>query len=260
MLKTRVEEFERQHGHIGSKSKAQIMQLVTDLDENALDETKSLLDDRNSSATNPYGWKISAIIDLSKGKFGNRVFWGNRREARKARRWLVVLRGGVLDSPREEFQDMPERFSNPWEDEYPRQRLRSRVLYRRETEFKSPLKEDSRKGDIAEGQVDVLLKKEGRNDSSMQTYTRMARRHISLEVLNDFKVDYTIDEVSLIIFGRWQQLTTYRILIMSLSRDGSPNMNKNSCGPARETSESEDSLFSLKLRARRNTARQNSNS
>ena len=201
MLKNRVEEFERQHGRIGSKTKAQIMQLVTDLDENALDETKSLLDDRNSSATSPYGWKMSAIIDLSKGKFGNRVIWGNRREARKARRWLVVLRGGVLDSPGEEFKDMPERFSDPWEDGYPRRRLRSRGLYRRGTEAKAQLEEGSRRGGIAGRQVDVLFEEVAGNDPNRPIYTKMARRHISLEVLNELKVDYTIDEVSLILLA-----------------------------------------------------------
>jgi len=43
----------------------------------------------------------------------------------KDSQWLIVLRGGIIDTPETELEDLPNRFSNPWEEE--RQLLPSRM-------------------------------------------------------------------------------------------------------------------------------------
>jgi hypothetical protein len=201
-LKSRVEEFGRKHDHVESQAKAQIMQLLEDLDEKAQNEIRELLKDRNCNATEPYGWKIAAILDSTRDKSGRRAFWGHRREARKARRWLIVLRGGVLDSQEDEFKDLPGRFSNPWGEEYRRQGFRSRAsAHSRDMEYKKRLEEDLRKSGMDERQISVVLKKGVKIDPNKPTYTRMSRKHLSLETLKTFKINYEFDQVRPILLA-----------------------------------------------------------
>lgn len=66
----------------------------------------------------------------------------------------------------------------------------------REKEYKKRLEEDLRKAGLDEGRIAVVLKKDKMNEpGGRPTYTRMSRRHLSIETLNKFKIDYELDQV-----------------------------------------------------------------
>jgi hypothetical protein len=67
----------------------------------------------------------------------------------------------------------------------------------REAEYKKRLEEDLRKSGMDDRQIAVVLKKEkdGSADPNRPTYTRMARRYLSIETLRELRIDYTLDTV-----------------------------------------------------------------
>ena len=67
----------------------------------------------------------------------------------------------------------------------------------REKEYKERVEEDMRKSGMTDQQIEAVLKKEKIENASgtRPTYTRMARRYLSFETLNSFRIDYTIDQV-----------------------------------------------------------------
>lgn len=65
----------------------------------------------------------------------------------------------------------------------------------REKEYKLRLEEDLRKSGMDERQIAVVLKKEQAVDPNRPTYTRMSRRHLSIETLNRYRIDYEFDVV-----------------------------------------------------------------
>jgi hypothetical protein len=67
----------------------------------------------------------------------------------------------------------------------------------REKEYKHRLEEDLRKSGLEERQIAVVLKKEQAIDPNRPTYTRMSRRHLSIETLNRYRIDYEFDQVRL---------------------------------------------------------------
>jgi hypothetical protein len=62
-------------------------------------------------------------------------------------------------------------------------------------EYERRLEEDLRKGGLDERQIAVITKKEKAIDPNRPTYTRMSRRHLSIETLNKYRIDYTFDQV-----------------------------------------------------------------
>lgn len=65
----------------------------------------------------------------------------------------------------------------------------------REKEYKHRLEDDLRKSGMDERQIAVILKKEQAVDTNRPTYTRMSRRHLSIETLNRYRIDYEFDVV-----------------------------------------------------------------
>lgn len=67
----------------------------------------------------------------------------------------------------------------------------------REAEYKRRLEEDLRKSGMDDRQIAIVLKKEkdGAADPNRPTYTRMARRYLSIETLRELRIDYTLDTV-----------------------------------------------------------------
>jgi ATP-dependent protease HslVU (ClpYQ) ATPase subunit len=65
----------------------------------------------------------------------------------------------------------------------------------REKEYKLRLEEDLRKSGMDERQIAVVLKKDQAVDPNRPTYTRMSRRHLSIETLNRYRIDYEFDVV-----------------------------------------------------------------
>jgi hypothetical protein len=63
----------------------------------------------------------------------------------------------------------------------------------REKEYKERMEADMRKAGMDENQIAVVLKKEGAIERP--TYTRMSRRHLSIETLNVHRIEYTFDQV-----------------------------------------------------------------
>lgn len=64
-----------------------------------------------------------------------------------------------------------------------------------EGEYQKRLEEDLRKPDLDERRIAVVLEKDEGVDLNRPTYTRMSRKHLSLEALNKYRVDYELDQV-----------------------------------------------------------------
>lgn len=67
----------------------------------------------------------------------------------------------------------------------------------REKEYQHRLTDDLRRNGMDDRQIAIILKKDrdGAKDATRPTYTRLARRYLSLETLNVNRIDYTIDTV-----------------------------------------------------------------
>lgn len=67
----------------------------------------------------------------------------------------------------------------------------------RETEYKKRFEEDLRKAGVDNRQLSTILKGEKPKpiDKNRPTYTRMSRRHLSIETLNKYGIDYEFDVV-----------------------------------------------------------------
>lgn len=65
----------------------------------------------------------------------------------------------------------------------------------RDKEYERRLEEDLRKSGLDERQIAVITKKEKQIDPNRPTYTRMSRRHLSIETLNRYRLDYEFDQV-----------------------------------------------------------------
>jgi hypothetical protein len=68
----------------------------------------------------------------------------------------------------------------------------------REKEYQQRLQEDLRKSGMDDRQISVVLKNDHQKalDPARPTYTRMSRRHLSIETLNRYRIDYEFDQVS----------------------------------------------------------------
>ncbi|CAL3968781.1 unnamed protein product [Diplocarpon coronariae] len=74
----------------------------------------------------------------------------------------------------------------------------------REAEYQARLQEDLRKSGMDERQIAVVLKKEKGIDPNRPTYTRMSRRHLSIETLNRYRIDYEYDQDhDFVLIKRW---------------------------------------------------------
>lgn len=76
----------------------------------------------------------------------------------------------------------------------------------REAEYKHRLEDDLRKSGMDDRQIAIVLKKEkdGERDPNRPTYTRMARRYLSIETLRELRIDYTLDtDPEYILIKRW---------------------------------------------------------
>ncbi len=65
----------------------------------------------------------------------------------------------------------------------------------REKEYQHRLEDDLRKSGMDERQIQVVLKKDKGVDPNRPTYTRMSRKHLSIETLNRYRIDYEWDQV-----------------------------------------------------------------
>jgi hypothetical protein len=66
----------------------------------------------------------------------------------------------------------------------------------REKEYAHRLEDDLRKSGMSEQQISLVLKKDKGVDPNRPTYTRMSRKHLSIETLNRYRIDYEWDQVS----------------------------------------------------------------
>ncbi|KAH9206854.1 hypothetical protein DL95DRAFT_469205 [Leptodontidium sp. 2 PMI_412] len=74
----------------------------------------------------------------------------------------------------------------------------------REEEYQKRLQEDLRKSGMDERQIAVVLKKDTGVDPNRPTYTRMSRRHLSIETLNRYRIDYEFDQdPDYVLIKRW---------------------------------------------------------
>lgn len=74
----------------------------------------------------------------------------------------------------------------------------------REKEYQRRLEEDLRKAGMDDRQIAVVTKKEKAIDPNRPTFTRMSRKHLSIETLNAFKIDYEFDvDPNYVLIRRW---------------------------------------------------------
>ncbi|KAN0117620.1 hypothetical protein V8E51_003597 [Hyaloscypha variabilis] len=74
----------------------------------------------------------------------------------------------------------------------------------REKEYQHRLEEDLRKSGMSEQQISVVLKKDKGVDPNRPTYTRMSRKHLSIETLNRYRIDYEWDQdPEYVLIKRW---------------------------------------------------------
>ena len=66
----------------------------------------------------------------------------------------------------------------------------------RDKEYQHRLEDDLRKSGMDERQIALVLQKNKAIDPNRPTYTRMSRRHLSIETLNRYRIDYEWDTVS----------------------------------------------------------------
>ncbi|PMD16027.1 hypothetical protein NA56DRAFT_709110, partial [Hyaloscypha hepaticicola] len=72
-------------------------------------------------------------------------------------------------------------------------------------EYQYRLEEDLRKSGMDERQIAVVLKRDKGVDPSRPTYTRMSRKHLSIETLNRYRIDYEFDMASVDPGDRFRQ-------------------------------------------------------
>ncbi|KAF4634058.1 hypothetical protein G7Y89_g4062 [Cudoniella acicularis] len=65
----------------------------------------------------------------------------------------------------------------------------------RDKEYERRLEDDLRRSGLDERQISVITKKEPPIDPNRPTYTRMSRKHLSIETLNKYRIDYEFDVV-----------------------------------------------------------------
>jgi hypothetical protein len=94
-----------------------------------------------------------------------------------------------------------------------------------ERKYQARLEADLQKAGLDARQIAVIRGKAPIPDT-IPTYTRMARRHLSLETLNWYGLDYELDQVRIYLIIHGNGLTEYRIRIMSLSKDGFQSMSR----------------------------------
>lgn len=82
---------------------------LASMPKEAQKEIWSLLRDRNRRE-GPYGWKLVALDST----FGmeDRYFW--KRILSKPTKWLVVLKGGLVEEDKDGNEDLPDGFSTSW--------------------------------------------------------------------------------------------------------------------------------------------------
>ena len=75
-------------------------------------------------------------------------------------------------------------------------RLREqRAKDERDKAYAKRLEEDLRSAGLDQAQIEVVLKGEADIESNRPKFTRMSRRHILIETLNRYYLDYEFDEV-----------------------------------------------------------------
>jgi len=80
----------------------------------------------------------------------------------------------------------------------------------RDKEYERRLEDDLRRSGLDERQIAVITKKEKQIDPNRPTYTRMSRRHLSIETLNRYRLDYEFDQVRNNHFRREMPYTNAR--------------------------------------------------
>jgi hypothetical protein len=91
---------------------------------------------------------------------------------------------------KKEEEEAIERFKRKQEKE-------KKEKEEREKEYQHRLEDDLRKAGYDDRAIAVVTKKEKAIDPDRPTFTRMSRRHLSIETLNAYRIDYEFDVVSL---------------------------------------------------------------
>lgn len=187
-----------------------------------------------------------------------------RREARQEDE-KRIKKQLELDRLREEERDAAEKKRREKEAELAVEKYKQEEFERKakekeekeyqEREYKRRLQEDLINAGLDEKQIAAIMKKERVPEAagSRPTYTRMARRHLSIETLRTFRIDYDPDPVSLHVMPPpVPQLNTdvldSRTRTTSSSNVGFPNGNKTRYGSTPSISERSDPRLSWPLK------------
>ncbi|KAI9735019.1 MAG: hypothetical protein M1818_006596 [Claussenomyces sp. TS43310] len=103
-----------------------------------------------------------------------------------------------------------ERAVKEWQTkEAERQAKEKKEKEEREKEYRKRLEEDLKRSNLDEKQIAIVLNnKEEEKAAERPTYTRMARRYLSVETLNTYRIDYALDPVSIIFSAAAMKINT----------------------------------------------------
>ncbi|RFU34275.1 hypothetical protein B7463_g2056, partial [Scytalidium lignicola] len=112
-----VEKFKEGLTELENQSKISL--ISREIPESIRREIEDLLRDRNRAASDPWTWRIEALVNLPK-THKRRLFSFQKRGTKYAQsdtNWLVVLKGHIFDSSSDLLLfDLPERRHNPFVD------------------------------------------------------------------------------------------------------------------------------------------------
>ncbi|KFY70285.1 hypothetical protein V498_10372, partial [Pseudogymnoascus sp. VKM F-4517 (FW-2822)] len=117
----------------------------------------------------------------------------------------------LLKQKEEEEMEAAKKAAEAAVNDYQRKEAERALVGKKEKggldkEYKERLEEDLRKSGLTDQQIAAVIEK-GKVDAVAGTrpmYTRMARRYLSFETLNAFRIDYTIDQdPDYILIKRW---------------------------------------------------------
>ncbi|KAH8596241.1 hypothetical protein B0O99DRAFT_126026 [Bisporella sp. PMI_857] len=155
-----------------AESRKLIRSTISSFTISAREEIQRLLQWRNDSAPKPYAWQVEAIAKYNEHTETSLAIGSQ---------WILILKGGLLSS---DNGILPTRDRNPWllapPSNPPIYNL-GQVDPQRRYDINIPFHDDR------------------------PTYTRMSRRHVSLETLNQFRVAFELDkqDPEYVLIKRW---------------------------------------------------------
>jgi hypothetical protein len=160
---------------------------------------------------------------------------GYELEIERAKEWRRVEEERELKALREEKRQRELKLAKEEEVKRAIEKYKVEAAKEKEEEekrYQMRLEADLQKAGF-EARVIDMVRGKAPVPNPIPTWTRMARRYLSLEALNDYGLDYQLDPVRIYSMIHGSGLTEHRIRILSLSKNGFQRMSRMHCGNTR---------------------------